>query len=210
MLAPKIAIAIITVCFLVGFPIFANAEYTQNIEIRLISDTFNFGEKLDYTIFVSEITGEDAIIYIIDTTGVKSRLFSTPISQEETRVIAPIGFDSVIWNEGKYLLELEYSGFTSKTDFTIIDDGSIGIPYWIKDVAKLWITNQIPDKEYAKSIQYLIKQEILNSTPGDNLQIPEWVKFTTGWWAYGQITDTTYANAIQFLIDDKILVVVYE
>ena len=79
-------------------------------------------------------------------------------------------------------------------------------------MAKLWLSPpNIPDKEFAKGIVYLIEQKILDAPDGgDELYIPKWFKFTTAWWAYGQITDTTYANAIQFLIDEKILVVVYE
>ena len=141
----------------------------------------------------------------------RSPLFSTTISQKETHVIAPIGFDSIIWNEGKYVLELEYSGATHKANFTIIDDGSIGIPYWISDIAKLWLTNQIPDKEFAKTIQYMIDNDILdNPKPGNTLHIPQWFKYTTSWWASQQISDSSYGMAIQYLIDEKFLTIPFD
>ena len=44
--------------------------------------------------------------------GNKSQLLSIPIAQEESRIIAPFSFDSIIWNEGTYELELQYSGAT--------------------------------------------------------------------------------------------------
>ena len=107
------------------------------------------------------------------------------------------------------MLELEYSGSSHQADFMIVDDGSVGIPYWINDLAKLWLTTQIPDKEYAKGIQYLIEHDILiqNIETGDELYIPEWFKFTTAWWASGQITDTNYNHAMQFLIDQKFMMI---
>jgi len=198
-------------CILTAFPILANAQSAPDVQLILSSEIYHFGDKLDYTIIVSDVTGEDASIYITDYADIRSPLFSTTISQKETHVIAPIGFDSIIWNEGKYVLELEYSGATHKTNFTIIDDGSIGIPYWISDIAKLWLTNQIPDKEFAKTIQYMIDNDILdNPKPGNTLHIPQWFKYTTSWWASQQISDSSYGIAIQYLIDEKFLVIPFD
>ena len=186
----------------------AFAQYTPDVEIILSSSSYNYGEKLDYKIMVSEVTGEDAIIFITDTIGNKSRLLTMPISQEESRVIAPFGFDSVIWNEGKYELELQYSGAISNTEFTIVDDGSIGIPYWVKDLSKLWTSGQMPNKEYARAIQFLIDEKIIfNPIIGQELQIPEWFKITTFWWANNQILDTEYGESLQYLINEKIIII---
>ncbi|MBT6646543.1 MAG: hypothetical protein HOB51_03385 [Thaumarchaeota archaeon] len=186
----------------------AFAQYTPDVEIILTSSSYNFGEKLDYKIMVSEVTGEDAVIFITDTSGNKSRLLTMPISQEESRVIAPFGFDSVIWNEGKYELELQYSGAISNTEFTIVDDGSIGIPYWVKDLSKLWTSGQMPDREYANAIQFLIDEKIIfNPIIGQELQIPKWFKITTFWWANNQILDTEYGESLQYLINEKIIII---
>ena len=189
----------------------AFAQYTPDAEIILTSSSYNYGEKLDYSIMVSEVTGEDAIIYITDTSGNKSRLLTVPISQEESRVIAPFAFDSVIWNDGKYELEIQYSGTTSTTEFIIEDDGTIGIPYWIKDLSKLWTSGQMKDSEFAKSIQFLIDQNIIfNPIIGQELHIPEWFKITTAWWASNQIPDTIYGDSLQFLINEKIILIPIE
>ena len=125
--------------------------------------------------------------------------------------MANITFDNIIWNVGKYTLEIEYSGSIDKTEFTIVDDGSIGIPYWISDIAKLWLTYQIPDKEYANSIQYMIDNNILdNLQPGNTLHIPEWFKYTTSWWVSGQISDSSYGMAMQYLINEKFLTIPFD
>ena len=185
----------------------AYAQYTPDVEIILSSSTYNYGEKLDYKIIVSEVTGEEAVIFIIDTFGNKSQLLTIPIYEEESRVIAPFAFDSVIWMKGTYELELQYSGSTTTGEFTI-RGGTIGIPYWIKDLSQLWISGQTPDKEFAKSIQFLIDEKIIfNSKPGQELKIPEWFKMTTSWWANNQVPDTIYGNALQFLIDERVVVI---
>ena len=204
-----ITYTLIVICVLTVIPISINAQSVQDVKIIMTSEIFHYGEKLDYTIIVSDVTGEDAVIYITDPTGMRSPLYGTPISQEETRVIAPIAFDSIIWSEGKYMLELEYSGASDKADFTIIDDGSVGIPYWINDLAKLWLTPpNIPDKEFAKGFAYLIEHKVLDAPESDDeLYIPKWFKFTTAWWSSGQITDTTYAHAIQYLLNEKFMII---
>jgi len=204
-----ITFSLLFICILTAIPISVSAQSTPDVKIIMTSEVFRYGEKLDYTIIVSDVTGDDAVIYIIDSTGIRSPLYSTPISQEETRVIAPIAFDSIIWNDGEYSLEIEYSDASDKTSFTIIDDGSIGIPYWINDLAKLWLTPpNIPDKEFAKGIAYLIEQKVLDvQESGDELYIPKWFKFTTAWWSSGQITDTTYAHAIQYLLNEKFMII---
>ena len=101
-LITKIVFVLVAISCLVASPISANAQYTPDVKIILASEVFHYGEKLDYTIIVSEITGEDARIYIIDTTGKRSPLVSKPISQEATRMLAPFSLTSDIWDVGNY------------------------------------------------------------------------------------------------------------
>jgi hypothetical protein len=186
----------------------AFAQYTPDVEIILSGPTYNYGDKLDYRVIVSEVTGENAIIFITNTIGNKSQLLTLPISQEETRVIAPFGFDSIIWNEGTYELEIQYSGSTAITTFIIENDGTIGIPYWIKDISQMWTNGQMEDVEFAKSIQFLIDQNVIfNSKAGQELQIPKWFKVTTAWWANNYIPDTVYGDSLQFLIDERVIII---
>tara|TARA_Y100000590_G_scaffold161138_1_gene184757 strand:+ start:2030 stop:2689 length:660 start_codon:yes stop_codon:yes gene_type:complete len=190
--------------------IFSGSVYAQStpyIELILSTSSYNYGDKLDYRIIVSEVTGEDAVIFITDTFGNKSQLLTIPIYEKESRIIAPFAFDSVIWMKGTYELELHYSNSTSSSEFTI-RGGTIGIPYWIKDLSKLWTSGQMADKEFGKSIQFLINEKIIfNPKPGEMLIIPEWFKITTLWWSNNQIPDTIYGNSLQFLIDERIITI---
>ena len=185
----------------------AYAQSTPEIELNLSASTYNYGDRLDYTIVVSEITGKDAEIFIIDTFENKSKLLTIPISETESRIIAPFAFDSVIWMKGTYVLELHYSGSITNSEFTI-RGGEIGIPYYVKDISKLWTSGQMPEKEFAKSIQFLIDEKIIfNPKPGEELSIPEWFKTPTLWWSNNQIPDTIYGNSLQFLIDESVIVI---
>ena len=189
------------------FPGSAFAQSTPDIELKLSSSIYNYGDKLDYTIVVSEVTGEDAEIFIIDTFENKSKLLTVAINSEESRVIAPFAFDSVIWMKGTYELELHYSGSIVKSEFSI-RGGTIGIPYYVKDISKLWTSGQMPEKEFAKSLQFLIDEKILfNPKPGESLSIPEWFKMPTLWWSNNQVPDTIYGSALQFLIDERVIVI---
>ena len=79
-------------------------------------------------------------------------------------------------------------------------------------MAKLWLSPpNIPDKEFAKGIAYLIEQKVLVVQESDGeLHIPKWFKFTTAWWSSGQITDTTYAHAIQYLLNEKFMTIPFD
>jgi hypothetical protein len=66
----------------------------------------------------------------------------------------------------------------------------------------------MPNKEYARAIQFLIDEKIIfNPIIGQELQIPEWFKITTTWWANNQILDTEYGESLQYLINEKIIII---
>ena len=107
--------------------VLTTSAFAQNIptaEIIISSETYKFGDKLEYQIAVSEVTNENAVVYITDESGVRSNLFTIPIQIENTIVTAQFPFDSIVWKEGRYILELEYSGASSTTEFFLVDDGT--------------------------------------------------------------------------------------
>jgi len=183
------------------------------ISIETSQSVYEYGDNLVMIINVSEITGDDASIYITDPTERKSLLLQQPISQEYTEFPSKFPFDSAIWKPGKYVLEIEYSGDKSSTQFTIEDTGKIAIPFWIKDLAKMWINEPlVTDKDFARAIEYLIQYEIIKipyTEPGEETisSIPEWVKNNAGWWIEGKISDTEFTMALQYLVKTGIITV---
>ncbi len=183
------------------------------ISIETSQSVYEYGDNLVMIINVSEITGDDASIYITDPTERKSLLLQQPIYQEYTEFPSKFPFDSAIWKPGKYVLEIEYSGDKSSTQFTIEDTGKIALPFWIKDLAKMWINEPlVTDKDFARAIEYLIQVEIIKipyTEPGEETisSIPEWVKNNAGWWIEGKISDTEFTMALQYLVKTGIITV---
>ena len=182
------------------------ASAAPTISIETNQSVYEYGDYLVMIINVSEITGDYAHTYITDPTERKSYFIQLPISQEYTEFPARFPFVADDWKTGTYTLELEYSGDKSSTQFTIEDTGKIALPYWIKDLAKLWIIEPfVTDKDFARAIEYLIQVEIIKipyTEPGGETEstIPEWVKNNAGWWIEGKISDTEFTMALQYLV----------
>jgi len=209
----KISAMFLSLLILLSFmPILnpANAEPTIGIETS--QTIYHYGEFLSITINVSEITGDFATIYIIDSSQKKSILLKPPISQKTSEFPSAHPFDSVIWKPGSYVLELEYSGAQSSTQFSIQDTGEVSIPLWVKNNAEWWVTGKISDKDFGRTIEYLIQFEIIKipytEPEGDSItSIPDWVKNNAEWWVTGKISDKEFAMALQYLIKKGIIVV---
>ena len=165
------------------------------------------------TIIVSEITGDTATVYIIDTEERKSLLLNPPIIQETTAFPSNFPFDATVWKTGAYMLEVEYSGAKSSVQFYIKDTGEIALPFWIKDLAKMWIGEPlVTDKDFARAVAYLIQKEIIKipytEPEGEAIaSIPDWVKNNAEWWIAEKISDTEFTLSLQYLVKKGIITV---
>jgi len=183
------------------------------VSITTNQSVYEYGDHLIMTINVSEITGDDVSIYITDPAERRSLLLQQPISQEYTEFPSKFPFDATIWKPGTYVLELEYLGDKSSTQFIIEDTGKIALPFWIKDLAHMWITEPlVTDKDFARALEYLIEKGIISipyTEPGTETvsSIPEWVKNNAEWWIEGKISDTEFALALQYLVKAGIITV---
>ena len=183
------------------------------ISIATNQSVYEYGDHLVMIISVSDITGDDASIYITDPTERRSLLLQQPIFQEYTEFPSKFPFDATIWKPGTYVLELEYSGDKSSTQFIIEETGKIALPFWIKDLAHMWITEPlVTDKDFARALEYLIEKGVISipyTEPGTETvsSIPEWVKNNAEWWIEGKISDTEFALALQYLVKTGIITV---
>ena len=198
--------AISIVCF--------STTQAEAVEISTSKIDYTHGDYLSYQITVTEITDNLAEVYlIIENKGVSTPLLTDIIiASEITEVTAPYPFDKAIWNYGKYSLEVRYGDKVAETDFNIIETGQISIPYWIRDLAKMWIIEEfVTDKDFARAIEYLIQNEIINIplydiTQGEkHVSIPNWVKQNAAWWVDGKISDTEFALSLQYLVKVRII-----
>ena len=183
------------------------------ISITTNQSVYEYGDHLVMIISVSEITGDDASVFIIDPTERRSLLLQQPISQEYNEFPSKFPFDATIWKPGTYVLELEYLGDKSSTQFIIEDTGKIALPFWIKDLAHMWVTEPlVTDEDFARALEYLIEKGIISipyTEPGTETvsSIPEWVKNNAEWWIEGKISDTEFALALQYLVKTGIITV---
>ena len=143
----------------------------------------------------------------------KSILLNPPIFKEITKFPSQFPFDATIWKTGTYTLEVEYSGANSSVQFYIEDIGEIALPFWIKDLAKMWITEPlVTDKDFARAIEYLIQHEVIKipytEPEGETIaSIPDWVKNNAEWWIAEKISDTEFTLSLQYLIKKGIITV---
>ena len=188
------------------------AESTISIETS--QSVYEYGDHLVMIIKVSDIIEDDIRIYITDPAERKSLLLQQPISQEYTEFPSKFPFDSAVWKPGTYVLDACYRQvFCSSVQFTIEDTGKIALPFWIKDLAHMWITEPlVTDKDFARAIEYLIERGIIKipyTEPGGETisSIPEWVKNNAQWWIEGKISDTEFTLALQYLVKTGIITV---
>ena len=210
----KISAMFLSLLILLSFmPILNPANAEPSVSIETSQTIYHYGEFLSITINVSEITGDFATIYIIDSSQKKSILLKPPISQKTSSFPSTHPFDSAIWKPGSYILELEYSGAESSTQFSIQDTGEVAIPFWIKDLAKMWVTQPlVTDKDFGRAIGYLIQHEVIKipytEPEGDAITtIPDWVKKNAEWWITEKISDTEFTLSLQYLIKKGIITV---
>ena len=204
----RLSVLGILLVFLFLVPI---AFAAPSAEILMEKTTYGYGEKLVYTIQVSEVTGDIAIVHIRDESGKGSSAIPIPVTELKTEVPSLYPFEKEIFPEGKYFIDLEYSGATQTLEFNIVDLGNIVIPFHTKQIAYSWINNQVSGGILIDSIQKTVDKEIIN-IPHEidrehigEIYIPEWIQIITVWWLEEKISDETFANFFQYLIDEKII-----
>ena len=105
--------------------ILPSAYAEPKVEIIMEKTTYSYCEKLFYTIKVSEVTGNPAIIHIRDETGKGSSAIPFPITELENPVpsrVAP--FEKEIFPLGKYFVDIRVCRCAhNSAEFTLIDSG---------------------------------------------------------------------------------------
>ncbi len=115
-------------------------------------------------------------------------------------------------DRGLYLIESkakELQGNLDKKNEIQINSISSDIPDWLKINAKWYSMGMISDKEFAHSIQFLIKEELIqmDKTGGTNKSslegdaIPEWIRKSIGWWADGLVSDAEFISGLSHLVN---------
>jgi len=90
----------------------------------------------------------------------------------------------------------------------------IDIPSWVKTNAMWWSDGQINDPDFAKGIEYLVRENIidvpvfeenLDEEQANITSIPMWVRNNAAWWSEGHLTDVEFANGIKYLMSSGLI-----
>ena len=206
----KQGILIALIVFSISLP---SVYATPTLEILMEKTTYNYCEKLFYTIKVSEVTGDSAILHITDQAGKKSSAIPIPISNLENPIPSVMPFEAEIFPPGKYVIEIEYAGAKDTAEFDLIDSGNVCISTVMKQFAFSWINNQISDGFFIDAINKFVDKDIIkipdkiNEKNLEDIHIPTWVKNIAAWWLDDKISDGEAAKAIQYLIDKEIIAI---
>ncbi|MCE9617313.1 MAG: hypothetical protein K8Q88_02975 [Nitrosarchaeum sp.] len=186
---------------------------TPTVEILMEKTTFRYCEKLFYTIEVSEVTGDPAIIHIRDQADKGSSAISIPISNQTNPIPSMIPFEAEIFPIGKYFIDVEYAGAKDSAEFDLIDSENVCIPTLMKQVAFSWINDKMSDGFFIDAINKFIDKNIIsipdkiNEKNLESIHIPKWMKNTVGWWLEDKISDNEFSQVIQYLINKEIIVI---
>lgn len=206
----KQGILIALIVFSISLP---SVYATPTLEILMEKTTYNYCEKLFYTIKVSEVTGDSAILHITDQAGKKSSAIPIPISDLENPIPSVMPFEAEIFPPGKYVIDIEYAGAKDTAEFDLIDSGNVCISTVMKQFAFSWINNQISDGFFIDAINKFVDKDIIkipdkiNEKNLEDIHIPTWVKNIAAWWLDDKISDGEAAKAIQYLIDKEIIAI---
>ena len=204
----NVILPIILAISLVFFP----AVYAEpSVTIIMEKTTYSYCERLFYTIEVSEITGDNAIIHIRDEAGKGSSAIPIPITNLQNPVPSLIAFEAEIFPLGKYFIDVEYSGAEFTSEFDLIDSDNICIPAVINQLLIEWLNDNLSDGYLIDAIQKYVDMKLIdipfeiNDENIREIDIPDWVKNVGYWWVQGVISDKDFAQVISYLIDESII-----
>ncbi len=179
----------------------------QTVQITTGKKTYNYGDYLQITISVSEVTENTAVMHIIDEAGKKSTAIPVVIQNLTTTITSPNQFNSVIFGEGKYTIEVQYAGASASAEFELVDAGNIVLPFGSDVVIQQWAGGAISDYGLLK---FLVDKNTVALPEGKSLKesvkIPSWYKKNASWWSEKKITDEEFLVGLGYLLSQKVIV----
>ena len=181
------------------------------VSITMEKTTYSYCERLFYTIEVSEITGESAIIHIRDESGKGSSAIPIEISSLKNPIPSPFAFDKEVFQLGKYFVDVEYAGSKVTAEFNVVDSDNICIPEVIRQFVIEWLNDKMPDGYLVDAFQKYVEVSLIDipfEINDENIRevyIPDWVKSSAYWWIQGIISDNEFSQMITYLIDEDII-----
>ena len=203
---------IIIFMILIGSTGISTSAYAEpQVSAIMEKTTYTYCERLVYSIEVSEVTGDLAIIHIRDGAGGKSSAIPIPIEKLSNPIPSLHAFEKDIFPLGKYFIDIEYSGSTAILEFDLVDSNNLCISEAMQPVVVRWINGEFTDGMLISGFQNIVDKKLIDvpfeitEKNIDKLNIPEWVKSIGKGWVMGIISDQMFVNNLQYLIDKEII-----
>lgn len=116
-----------------------------------------------------------------------------------------------VFNTGKTTVRcytVDSLGNEARTSFVVtVGYEIVKIPSWFKLTTGYWVSNQMSDTEYAKTLEFLLVNKIIHvplskqSKGITNSEIPIWIKTNSQKWIQGNASDDEFSIGIQWMLE---------
>lgn len=178
------------------------------VQITTGRPEYHYGESLSFSISVSNVTGDVAVLQIIDQFNQSSSPINIMITKPISNITAPVPFYRTTFAPGPYLVHVQYDGTSASTSFKLVETDDIAIPPQFKVVASSWVHNQTSDRLFGEHVAELVRSGVItveNYQEQNTTAIPKWFKNDANWWSTGEISDNDFGHVVKYLIEFKIL-----
>ncbi|MGI0087788.1 MAG: hypothetical protein ACREBI_07480 [Nitrosotalea sp.] len=204
-------VGMLAIAMAVTFLGLIGASYASpEISIVTSKPVYQFGDRLSFSFTVSNVTGDTAVLEIVNQTNHSSSPIDMIITKPFSNITAPVPFYKTAFSPGTYFVKIQYAGASAVASFQLVDSGNIAIPPQFKEVASTWVQNQTTNKLFGENISYLVSSGIINvdGYHDQNMtSIPSWFKNDALWWSNSSISDNDFGHAVQYLLESKIMIV---
>ena len=143
--------------------------------------------------------GVPLIVILVHPDGVTQNFSASLTNNGNYKAIFSINENSLT---GLYKIHLSHNGIdVGAVSFTVLHPS---VPDWVKNNAKWWSIDAIPDSEFVDGLEELIEKGIIkipSTEPSlSGINIPEWIKTTAMWWSNNDISNDDFLFAIEYLI----------
>ncbi|MDE1763151.1 MAG: hypothetical protein KGH88_02770 [Thaumarchaeota archaeon] len=188
---------------------YAGMSYgTTQVSIATSKPVYRYGDSLSFSVTVSNVTGDMAVLEIVDQSNQSSSPINMAIAKSVSNITAPFPFYRTTFSPGTYFVKIQYAGANATTSFQLVDTGDITIPPQFKEVASSWVQNQTSDRLFGEHIAELVNSgtiKIDGYREQNVTSIPSWFRNDALWWSNGSISDNDFGHAIEYLIEHSIM-----
>lgn len=189
-------------------PIGISYGSSTQVSIATSKAVYRYGDSLSFSVTVSNVTGDTAVLEIVDQSNHSSSPIDMEISKPISNITAPVPFYRTTFSPGTYFVKIQYAGTSAMTRFQLVDTEDIVIPPQFKVVAGSWVQNQTSSVLFGEHIAELVSSGIIsinNYQEQNTTVIPMWFKNDALWWSNGSISDNDFGHAVKYLIESNIM-----